>query len=440
MKKIQSWGKFPKTKHSACNFVWRNGMLPQPARDHGTILPFGNGRSYGDSCLNHNETLVLTRKLNHFISFDPSSGILCCESGLLLSEILRLIIPQGWFLPVTPGTKLVTLGGAIANDVHGKNHHNAGTFGCHVIEFELLRSDKGRLICSPRSNKDLFSATIGGLGLTGIITWAKLRLLRISNPFMEIENIQYTNLNEFFDLSHDSNDDYTYTVSWLDCMAKGKSLGRGIFSRANHAAPCLDKTPSTPCDKTINFPIDAPQFLLNRFTVKTFNQLYYHKQLKPAKQKKGYFDPFFYPLDSIHNWNRLYGKAGFMQYQCLIPFEDGNKSLESMLKLIASSGYGSFLAVLKTFSDIKSPGMMSFPKKGVTLALDFPNHGQNIFTLLDKLDCIVRDSGGSVYPAKDARMSSCSFQHYFPQWQEFQNYIDPIFSSSFWRRVTGELS
>ncbi len=142
------------------------------------FLPFGNGRSYGDSCLNHNETLVLTRKLNHFISFDPSSGILCCESGLLLSEILRLIIPQGWFLPVTPGTKLVTLGGAIANDVHGKNHHNAGTFGCHVIEFELLRSDKGRLICSPRSNKDLFSATIGGLGLTGIITWAKLRLLR----------------------------------------------------------------------------------------------------------------------------------------------------------------------------------------------------------------------------------------------------------------------
>ncbi len=432
-----SWGRYPIVSQNVRQYIWRTDGVPTPLKEGQSLLPYGNGRSYGDSCLNHEGTLIATGGLNHLIEFDPATGILVCEAGVLLTEILRFAVPQGWFLQVTPGTKHITVGGAIANDVHGKSHHHTGTFGCHVLEFELLRSDGSRMLCSPKDNTEWFKATIGGLGLTGLITWAKIHLRRIHNPFMQTEIIRYSGLEEFFDISTDSDQDYEYTVSWLDCIAKNKSLGRGLYSRGNHCAPFIEHTPAQPAESRINIPMNAPGFALNSLTVKAFNFLYYHKQLSRIKHEVAYFEPFFYPLDAIRNWNRMYGKRGFMQYQCVVPYDSGHEAIWDILKRITDSGYGSFLAVLKVFGDKPSPGIMSFPRKGVTLALDFANHGAKVFKLMDNLDAVVLECGGAVYPAKDARMSAESFKAYYPQWEEFQRYIDPNFSSSFWRRVTG---
>lgn len=395
------------------------------------MLPFGNGRSYGDSCLNDGGILLDSRGLNRFISFDAEHGVIRCEAGVLLSDILDLVVPRGWFLPVSPGTKFVTVGGAIANDVHGKNHHCAGSFGCHVTEFELLRSDGSRLRCSKHENEEWYRATIGGLGLTGLILWAELALQRVSSAAMDIETLRFRDLGEFFRLTAESDASFTYTVAWVDCASRGRHLGRGIFTRANHSRS--ESQPVHAPGQGPAIPLDFPGALLADGVVRAFNACYYHKPRK--RLRSVHYDSFLYPLDRIRNWNRIYGRRGFFQYQCVVGSAAGRDAVMELLARIADGRGSSFLAVLKVFGSIRSPGLLSFPRPGVTLALDFPNRGARTMALLDRLDEIVRASGGAVYPAKDARMSAESFRHYFPAWRSFGAYLDPRFSSSFWRRV-----
>ncbi len=437
MKNYQSWGRYPKIakdKQDIYHVYPDSFSFPESGKDTNNpslFLAYGQGRSYGDVCLNENGILLDTQHLDHFIKYDKEKGILRCEAGVTFENILQLIIPHNWFLPVTPGTKFISVGGAIANDVHGKNHHKAGTFGRYVLQFELLRSNGERLICSPTENTELFKATIGGLGLTGLINWVEFSLKKIPGSDIEQETFRFNNLKEFYALSDDSNKDWEYTVAWIDCIASGDELGRGLFMRGNH---CESRKKHKFKTSKLSIPFDAPGFLLNKYTVNAFNQLYFKK---PVKQyTKVDYDPFFYPLDSIANWNKLYGKKGFMQYQCVIPGEHREAAMQEMLTLISASGQASFLSVLKEFGDIESLGMLSFPRPGITLALDFPNRGQKTLALLDELDAITLKYSGAVYPAKDARMSAEAFASYFPEWKTFQPYIDPHFSSNFKRRMS----
>jgi FAD/FMN-containing dehydrogenase len=427
---FSSWGNVIKGESEIVPLSTRSSAFPG-GDPQLSVLPYGNGRSYGDSCLNLGAALAPTRSLDHFISFDRESGVVICEAGTLLDEILHVTLPLGWFVPVTPGTRFVTLGGAIANDVHGKNHHGAGTFGRHVLRFELLRSDGSRLICSPTENREWFEATVGGLGLTGIITWVSLQMRAVAGPNMQVETIRFANFDEFLQLQAESDQDFEYTVSWVDCLSKGRQLGRGLLQRANHVA---DDSPSQAAQsRELDVPVAPPFSLINSASLRIFNTLYYHRPV--ARHQVQRFDGFFYPLDGINNWNRLYGPRGMYQYQCVIPSEAGREATAALLTTISSSGQGSFLAVLKTFGPLSSPGMLSFPREGVTLALDFPNRGAALESLFVELDAIVSGAGGRLYPAKDGRMPGRMFREGFPRWQEFTRYIDPRCSSTFWRRV-----
>jgi FAD/FMN-containing dehydrogenase len=333
---------------------------------------------------------------------------------------------------VSPGTKFVTLGGAIANDIHGKNHHVAGTFGRHVKRFEILRSSGERSICSPTENQPLYAATIGGLGLTGLITWVEVQLIPIQSAYLDTRTTKFRNLDEFFDISRESDQEFEYSVSWVDCTSQGDNLGRGLFMAGNFSKR---SKPGRRRDLSIPFPCEAPSWLLNSYFMRSFNTLYYNKQFSRVVEGLTHYEPFFYPLDAILNWNRMYGRRGFFQYQFVVPFEQDKSIIKEIFARITASKRASFLAVLKTFGDIPSPGLMSFPRKGVTLALDFPNDGEPTLRLMRELDEIVFQAGGSLYPAKDARMSPQSFRASYPKLDEFKKLIDPRFSSSFWRRV-----
>ncbi|MBM2816665.1 MAG: linked oxidase domain protein [Ignavibacteria bacterium] len=431
----ESWGRYPKHNPAGVIKLFWKDEIPRLDNIEGSVLPYGCGKSYGDSCQNSGGILLDTRGLNRLISFDEKEGVLKCEAGVTLSAILDFAVPRGWFLAVTPGTKHITIAGAIANDVHGKNHHRAGSFGCWVNCFELLRSNGERFLCSNEENPDLFRATIGGLGITGLITWVEIRLKPCPSAFFYYESIKFDNLDEFFLINADSDSEFEYTVSWVDTSATDGSLGRGIYMRGNHASPDKFKLPDLPKPKQIPMPIQAP--FINSCSVNLFNLLYYHKQFERKISQVAHYDPFFYPLDAISNWNLAYGKNGFLQYQFVVPFGSERDSLKRMLRIIARSGMSSFLTVLKTMGDKPSPGMMSFPRPGVIMAIDFRMTGEPALKLLSTLDEIVVDVGGILYPAKDARMSARDFQLFYPQWREFSKFIDPKFSSSFWRRVIG---
>lgn len=432
--KVESWGRIPKVRHAEVRRVgWRDDSLPIARGE--LVLPYGMGRSYGDSCLNEGQVLLSTRTLDHFIAFDPELGELHCEAGVTFKDILDVVVPFNWFLPVTPGTKFVTVGGAIANDVHGKNHHCAGTFGNHVARLTLQRSTGERLDCSRTENSELFNATIGGLGLTGLIVSAVIRLMRINNPWIQSERIPFKDLDEFLELSNASESSFAYTVAWIDCTAGGSRLGRGIFMRANHADSDAGKLTVRKAGARLGVPMDFPSFILNRWSVTVFNRMYYALQSRRHGPRLEHYESFFYPLDAIGNWNRIYGKEGFYQYQCVIPAA-ATTALKSILRVIAKSSAGSFLAVLKRFGKGRSPGMMSFPRAGTTLALDFPNRGERTLSLFGQLDEIVAAAGGALYPAKDARMPAKVFKVSFPALTEFVRFVDPRFSSSFWRRVS----
>lgn len=428
---FHSWGRYPRTRQSEITLHWKQDFRPGDYR--GSVLAVGQGRSYGDVCLNEGNTIVLTNSLNRFLDFNPTTGILRCEAGVSFSEILHYFVPRGWFPPVTPGTKFVSIGGAIANDVHGKNHHIAGTFGRWVRKLELLRSDGRCLQCSPNENPDLFAATIAGMGLTGLITEAEIQLRPIVSRRIALQSVKFQNIAEFLELSREFSN-REYVVSWADCASFGSRLGRGIFMAGDHQSapsPLHNLHP-----RTLSVPVDAPAFLLNRFTIKAFNSLYYARQRSKQVASCIDYEPFFYPLDFVLGWNRLYGKDGFTQFQCCVPLENSRVVLTELLKRISKSGLASCLAVLKVCGNVSSPGLMSFPFPGVTLALDFPVRGEHTQALLSTLNQLTAEAGGRVYPAKDAFMTPSQFRTFYPQVEAFAPHIDPAFSSSFWRRVS----
>lgn len=427
---MRSWNRYPIVAHArVMDLDVRHGLLPDV---EGSLLAFGNGRSYGDVCLNEGGVLLRTRRMDRFIAFDRVSGRVTCEAGVQLRDILDLVVPQGWFLPVTPGTRFVTVGGAIANDVHGKNHHVNGSFGHHVCRLELLRSDGERLVCAPSEHSDWFRATVGGLGLTGMITWAELQLMPVNNAFMVTESRRFEGLESFWQLNVEAESRWPYTVAWIDCLATGKRQGRGVFMLGRHA-PAQADLPAWK-DRARRFPIDPPMSLVNSLSLRVFNLLYYYRPLREGPGLTHY-TPYFYPLDGMLEWNRMYGRRGFFQYQCVLPPEASQEGIRDLLGIIAKSGSGSFLAVLKTFGSKPAPGMLSFPRPGATLALDFPNLGERTLRLFNELDAVVRAARGALYPAKDARMPGDLFRSSYPEWERFSRFIDPRFSSSFWRRV-----
>jgi len=396
------------------------------------MLPVGAGRSYGDVCLLDGGTLLSTRGLDRLLHFDPETGILRCEAGVTLAEILDFAVPRGFFLPVTPGTKYVTVGGAIANDIHGKNHHVAGTFGHHVPQFELVRSDGNRMLCSQTVNPDWYAATIGGMGLTGLISWAEIRLRPIVSRRIDYRGERFVGIDEFFALAQSAPAEYT--AAWIDCVSTGKNFARGIFMQGDHARePGALKKSAEPW---LTLPIDLPAFALNHITMSAFNTAYYHKQFGKVKTAQIDYEPFFYPLDAVLHWNRMYGKNGLLQFQNVLPHASGREGMMQILKAITRSGLASFLAVIKFFGDIPSRGIMSFPQPGVMLALDFPIRPEVSVDLVDLLGRITLEHGGRMYSAKDARMTGEQFQASYPQWQDFSRYIDPRFDSAFWQRVT----
>jgi L-gulonolactone oxidase len=371
--------------------------------------------------------------LDRFMTLDTATGILRAEAGVTLGEIMRRVVPQGFFLPVTPGTRSVTLGGAIANDVHGKNHHCAGTFGRHVSSCGLFRHEGEAITATAGDNDGLFGATIGGLGLTGLIEWAEIKLQPIKSSLLDVDIIPYEDLSEFWDIAGASNGTHEHTVAWIDCTTGGRRAGRGIFSRANWS--CEGGLVLHNDDKRLHIPIDAPNGLLNRQTVGAFNQLYHAAQRRKAGSLRQHYSHFFHPLDGIANWNRLYGRRGFWQYQCVVPKHSMREAIAELLKAIIASGQASFLTVLKTFGGLQSPGLLSFPMEGATLALDFCNRGTQTLALFERLDAIVREAKGRLYAAKDGRIPKDMWAIGYPELERFLTYADPNFSSDFWRRV-----
>ena len=427
---ISSWGRLSGFEHEVIALSDRHQVISQ-LKNSPTGIAHGMGRSYGDVCLNPNGVLWKTTGLDRFISLDENSGSLVCEAGVLLRDIQRLVIARGWILPVTPGTQLVTVGGAIANDVHGKNHHGSGSFGDHINSLKLIRTDGSIIICGPNLLPDWFAATVGGFGLTGVITEVEIQLRRVKGPWLSTETIPYGNLNEFFHLADASEADWEHTVSWIDCVAKG---GRGLFMRANPTDSFEYQEPKT---QKLTIPFVPPISLMNKLTLRPFNTVYFNLKKRQASISAAHYESFSYPLDNLLEWNRMYGPKGFYQYQCLVPRSIGHDAVQAMLKEISRSGEGSFLAVLKTFGNRQALGMMSFPQPGVTLALDFPNQGERTLKLFERLDAIVREASGRLYIAKDARMPRDLFEAGYPRLAEFLKYRDPGISSALSRRLIG---
>jgi FAD/FMN-containing dehydrogenase len=405
----------------------------------------GLGRSYGDSALNPASSggTVLLDDINHLAAFDPATGAVTCAAGVSFAELIDVFLPRGWFLPVTPGTKFVTVGGAIAADIHGKNHHVDGTFGRFVDSLDLLTADGEVLTCSPSERADVFWATIGGMGLTGVILRATFRLRKVESAYVNVDYRKAKNLDEAFDLFQEGDQAYRYSVAWVDCLASGENLGRSVLMRGDHAAvadlpPSLRSRPlALRAKRTKSIPFNFPSFVLNPWSVKAFNALYYARHHDGRKLVS--YDAFFYPLDGILHWNRMYGRRGFIQYQALFPPESSRAGMRALLEAIAGSRMASFLAVLKS-TGAANPGLLSFPKPGHTLALDLPNAEARLRNLVERLDAIVLEHGGRLYLAKDAMMSSGTFSRMYEKLDEFRGVrqrLDPRgrFSSAQARRL-----
>ena len=427
---LGAWGRLSFDSHQVEHLASRLAAREQIVGSRG--LPRGMARSYGDVCVNPDGRVWLTPGMNRYVAFDEAQGVLVCEAGALLRDIQRMVIPRGWILPVTPGTQVVTVGGAIANDVHGKNHHVLGSFGDHVRRIRMLRTNGEEIECGPDLRPEWFAATIGGLGLTGVMLEVELQLRKVAGPWLDTETLPYSDLDEFFALADGSEAGWEHTVSWIDCISGGG--GRGIFMRGNHVAYELS---APKAGKALTMPMVPPVSLVNEFSLRPFNMTYFHLKKWQAGRSIAYYEPFFYPLDNLLEWNRMYGPRGFFQYQSVVPREVGKEAVSAMLREISRSGNGSFLAVLKTFGKRQGLGMLSFPSPGVTLALDFPNKGAVTHALFARLDAIVREAGGRLYLAKDARMSREMFDAGYPRAAEFQAFRDPGISSGLSRRLMG---
>ncbi len=420
-KQIANWGNYPVIESNEEYFSFPEQLQELLSRD-ASFIPRGNGRCYGDASLA--QTTISTLKFDKILSFDRNTGVFECQSGLTLDQILEVIVPAGWFLPVTPGTKFITVGGAVASDVHGKNHHIDGSFSNHILQMEIVLASKESMICSPQIHPDLFEATCGGMGLTGIISRVKFQLKKIGTSFIRQKQVKASNLEELIRLFDEYNH-YTYSVAWIDCLKKGKDFGRSILMLGEHALPedLNEKQKQNPLQlprkKQINFPFNLPSWVLNSFTVKAFNFLFYRKNFKREINNVVGYEPFFYPLDAILHWNRGYGKNGFVQYQFVLPL-DAKKGLIEILNAISDKGLGSFLAVLKVFG--KQESIISFPREGYTLALDFPVKA-GLLEFLDELDQIVLRYGGRLYMSKDARMKPEILRRGYPGLDRFKEIV-----------------
>ncbi len=427
--KLSGWGRYPQIDRTplrpahtpAVQSIIAAQVNPNPGSTNlPGLVARGLGRSYGDSALAN--SLLTTQNLDHFLSFDEDSGVLNCAAGVSFAEILKVFVPKGWFLPVTPGTQFVTVGGAIASDVHGKNHHLDGSFSAHLISLKLMIASGEILECSNSQHRELFLATCGGMGLTGIILEASFQMLAIESAYIQETTWKTSNLAETLALFNEFQET-TYSVAWIDCLSTGKHLGRSLLMLGEHAKKEVLQANSAGDLQVgkagkLSIPIDMPNVLLNSYSVKAFNSLYYNKVRQKQTQRQVHYAPFFYPLDSIQNWNRLYGKQGFTQYQFVLPKAAGLEGMTKILSKIAESKRGSFLAVLKAFGKAND-NYLSFPMEGYTLALDFKIDA-TLFAFLDELDAIVLDYGGRLYLTKDARMSAATFKQSYPLWEQFQ--------------------
>ena len=433
MPKVTSWGRVVVADQLVHEPAFAD-EVPRLLKENGPSIAYGLGRSYGDICLNDGGSLIRMHRLDRILNADWERGIIRAEAGLSLDNLLRVAVPKGWFLPVTPGTKFVTLGGAVANDVHGKNHESAGTFGCHVRALGLLRSTGEVTEVGPDRDPDMFAATVGGLGLTGLLLWVELELAPIRSARFDTETSRMRNLDDFFDQAGRSKD-WPYTAAWVDCLARGASLGRGLFTRGRHAE---EGGLSVHRERSLaRVPADAPAMLLSSTSVGAFNRVYAGR---PGVEgaRNVHYDPFLYPLDAIQDWNRLYGRPGLFQHQSVVPLKSARQALQRLLELTSEHRQASFLMVLKLFGDRPSSGLMSFPMPGATFALDLPNRGPTTLDLLARMAEVVMKAGGRLYPAKDATMSGEVFRAGFPRWRELEVRRDPALMSDFWRRVTRE--
>ncbi|MDA8337346.1 MAG: FAD-binding oxidoreductase [Peptococcaceae bacterium] len=438
-RRISGWGRFPQ---SLCN-LYRPERFREvlsvlaPERKGGPYIARGYGRSYGDASLNQGHGVVLMERIDRFLFFEPESGLLRCEAGVQLAEIIRVFLPRGWFLPVTPGTRFCSVAACVACDVHGKNHHKDGAFSNFVEEVSLLVASGDVVSCSKTGNPDLFWATVGGMGLTGIILEVTLRLMPVKSSHIMVDYVRTRNLAETLAHFHEWDNHYTYSVAWLDCLARGSSLGRGLLMMGNHATGGESSDLEFHQGRSVTVPFCPPVWVLNKKSAGLFNLLY-HAGHKSRDRVLANCDEYFYPLDKVLFWNRLYGRNGFVQYQCVIPPADAGEVITQLLLRIGKTGASPFLAVLKRMGD-RSGGLLSFPIPGYTLAMDFPLKN-GVLDLLTRLDEVVLAAGGRIYLAKDARLSPGHFARMYPeagQWQSIKKRIDPggVFSSDLGRRL-----
>ncbi|MDB5108547.1 MAG: FAD-binding oxidoreductase [Candidatus Binatus sp.] len=440
---LSGWGRYPLSESDLYRPEKIGELQAVVTANASSLIARGAGRAYGDAALNDQNRVVDLQRLNRMLSFDAESGLLRCEAGVTLAEIIDVFLPRGFFPPVTPGTRFVTLGGSVASDVHGKNHHRESSLGSHVTYLDLMLASGEVRRCSRTQNPELFWATVGGMGLTGVILELEISLRRIESGYFDGEVIRTTNIDSAIEAFERTDAQYDYSAAWIDCASSGGALGRSVLNVGNVASVAalpgrVARSPfSVKPRMRTGIPIDLPGFVLNSTTVTAFNAVYYAFHRNSTAHTIFDWDSFFYPLDSIRSWNRLYGKRGFVQYQCVWPLAESRAGLIEMLEAISKSRRASFLAVLKKFGT--QNGMLSFPMPGYTLALDFPVT-DGLFDFLDMLDAMVLKRGGRVYLAKDARMKPETFRAMYPnfaQWQAAKAIADPNnrFSSNLSRRL-----
>lgn len=441
-REVEGWGRYPVVE----TLVARPERVSElraalQDRDGQPVLAHGLGRSYGDAAMLRQGRVILTSRLNRMLAFDDSTGWLRCEGGVSLEEIIDTFVGRGWFPPVVPGTQFVTVAGALASNIHGKNHHVDGCFADHVRRVEVLTASGDTVVCDHEIQSELFWATVGGMGLTGLILSLEVKLVRVANRYIEMDSIRVNNLDEFFEVS-DANADYTHTVTWIDCVKTGKSMGRGIFMGGRHAREGVEAPPNAvermahAAQRLVDGRPFEADFLLNKATISVFNEVFFRKT--PAGRTPAVVDyvPFFFPLDAVENWNYVYGRRGFLQYQMVVP---DREAVREILTQISGSGMASFLAVIKEFGS-QEHGGLSFPIPGITLALDFPNFGADLFEMMNRLDDITVASGGRVYLCKDARLSRENFRKMYPEWEKWKHVRDAwdpghVFQSDLGRRL-----
>jgi len=432
---LTGWGRSSRATVRACRPErWSSAIESVTSRPEGGMIPFGGGRSYGDAALNDGGHAMLTERLDRVLSFDAEKGELVCEAGATIAGLHRWLIPKGFLLPSIPGTGFATIGGAVANDVHGKNHDRHGGFGDHILWIDLLLADGSIRRVSAADDDDLFAATIGGLGLTGLILAVCVDLLPVASNAVDLRERRVRDLDEYFELLEDARRTATYSVGWIDALAQGKNLGRGILETAEVAA---DGVPAD-SGRSRKMPFDLPGIALNRWSIGAFNALYLRRVGANGRSRRVEMSRFFHPLDGIHEWNRMYGRTGFHQFQCVIPDAAARSGIETLLSAASAARAGSFLAVLKTLGAV-GKGHLSFPLPGYTLALDFPVRA-GIGELMMRLEAITLDHGGRIYLAKDSCLSANGFATMYPKLDAFRKVIqgvdpDGLFVSDLARRL-----